>query len=74
MVNSTLSLIPLTSNNRRRITEPQGGKRAVPERTKQVRANGHESLLVHESEVEPSSGGAETEESSKGVWYAEEPD
>jgi len=39
-----------------------------------VKENEHEGFLVHESEVEPSSGDAETESNGKGVWYPEEPD
>src|SRR5579864_3850822 len=57
-----------------RITELQGSKRARPERAKRVRANKHESLLVHESEFELFSGDAETESRGKSVWYSEEPD
>ncbi len=37
-------------------------------------SNEHESLLVHESKVESSSGDAKTEGSSKGFWYPEELD
>jgi hypothetical protein len=57
-----------------RITEPQGNKRGIPESVHWVRANEHESLLVHESEVEPSSSDAEAESRGKGVWYSEELD
>jgi hypothetical protein len=64
----------MTSNDQTRITELQGNKKGIPERAKWVRANEHESLLVHESEVEPSSGDAKTEGSSKGFWYPEELD
>jgi hypothetical protein len=56
------------------ITELQGSKRSLPERAKRVRANEHESLLVHESEVDLFSGDAETESSGKSAWYSEEPD
>ncbi len=38
------------------------------------RANEHEDLLVHKSEVEASSGDAKTERGSKGIWYPEELD
>src|SRR5262249_36214853 len=52
----------------------QGNKRGIPESAKWVRANEHESLLVHESRVEPSSGDEKTEGSRKGFWYPKELD
>lgn len=66
----------MSSNDQMRITELQGSERAIRESAKQVGAheNEHEGLLVHESEVEPSSGDAKTEGGSKGIWYPEERD
>ena len=66
----------MTSNDQTRITDLQEDKRGILilESAKWVRANEHESLLVHESEVKPSSGDAKTEGSSKGFRYPEELD
>jgi len=64
----------LTSNDQTRHTDLQGSRRGIPElkSEKRVREHEHEGSLVHESEVEPSSGNAKTESSGKGIWYPEE--
>jgi hypothetical protein len=59
----------LTRNVQTRLIELQGSKRGLPEpeSEKQVREKEHEGFLVHENEVDPSSGDAETESNGKGI-------
>ena len=45
------ALLSVTRNDQTRIIELQGSKRALPEHAKRMRANEHEKLLVHESEL-----------------------
>jgi len=65
------ALLSLTRNAQTRLIEPQRGQRGISEKPaseKWGRENENEGFLLHESEVEPSSGDAETESSGKGIW------